>query len=41
MVNNLSPEAKLFPDDTSLFSVVYGEKVTAEKINKDLETVST
>ena len=40
MVNNLSSEAKLFADDTSLFSVVYDEKVVAEKLNKDTETIS-
>ena len=40
MVNNLSSEAKLFADDTSLVSVVYDQSVTAEKLNKDLETVS-
>ena len=40
LVDNLSSEAKLFADDTSLFSVVYDEKVTAEKFNKDLETIS-
>ena len=28
LVDNLSCEAKLFADDTSLFSVVYDEKVT-------------
>ena len=40
MVNNLSSEAKLFADDTSLFFVVYDELVAAEKLNKDLETIS-
>ena len=40
MVDNLSSEAKLFADNTSLSSVVYDEKVTAEKLNKDLETIS-
>ena len=40
LVDNLSSEAKLFADDTSLFSVVYDEKVAAEKLNKDLETIS-
>ena len=39
LVENLSPAAKLFDDDTSLFSVVYDESVTAEKLNKDLETI--
>ena len=40
LVDNLTSEAKLFADDTSLFSVVYDESVTAEKLNKDLETIS-
>ena len=40
MVGNLTSEAKLFADDTSLFSVVYDESVTAEKRNKELETIS-
>ena len=40
LVDNLASEAKLFADDTSLFSVVYDESVTAEKLNKDLETIS-
>ena len=40
MVDNLSSEAKLFADGTSLFPVVYEESVTAEKLNKDLETIS-
>ena len=40
LVDNLSSEAKLLADDTSLFSVGYDESVTAEKLNKDLETIS-
>ena len=40
LVDNLSSEAKLFADDTSLFSVVYNELVTTEKLSKDLETIS-
>ena len=40
LVDNLSSETKLFADDTCLFSVVYDEKVTAEKLNKDLSTIS-
>ena len=32
LVENLSLEAKLFADDTSLFSVVCDENVTAEKL---------
>ena len=37
LVDNLTFKAKLFADDTSLFSVVYDELATAEKLNKDLE----
>ena len=33
--DNLSSEAKLFSDDTSLLFVVYDEKVTAEKLDTD------
>ena len=40
LVDNLSSEAKLFTDDTSLFPVAYEEKVTAEKLDEDLETIS-
>ena len=40
LVDNLSSEAKLFADDTSLFSVVYDESISAEKLDKDLEAVS-
>ena len=40
LVDNLSSEAKLFADNTSLFSVVYNESVTTEKLSKDLETIS-
>ena len=40
LVDNLSSETKLFADDTSLLSVVYDEKVTAEKFKKDVKTLS-
>ena len=40
LVDNLTSEAKLFANDTSLFSVVYDESVTAQKLNKDLEVIS-
>ena len=40
MVDNLTSKAKLCADDASLFSVVHDESVTAEKLNKDLETIS-
>ena len=39
LVDNLSSEAKVFADEALLFSVVYDESVTAEKLNKDLETI--
>ena len=39
MSDNISSDAKLFAADTTLFSVVYDEKVTADKLNKDLETI--
>ena len=32
----LSTNAKLFADDTSLFSVVYNANTTAKKLNNDL-----
>ena len=37
LVDNLSSEAKLFTDDTSLFSVVYDEKLTVENLIKILK----
>ena len=39
LVDNLSSESKLFAYDTSLFSVIYDESVTAAKLNKDIETI--
>ena len=39
LADTLKSEAKLFADDTSLFSVVYDESVAAKKL-KDLETIS-
>ena len=39
LVESVGYESKLFADDTSLYSVVYGESKTAEEVNRDLETV--
>ena len=40
LVNNVSSEAKLFADDTSLFTVVYDADVAADKLNRDLDIIS-
>ena len=41
LVDNISSEAKLFADDTSLFTVVYDVDIAANKLNRDLEIIST
>ena len=41
LVDNISSEAKLFADDTSLCTVDYDVDITANKLNRDLEIVST
>ena len=41
MVDNISSEAKLFADDTSLFTVVYDVDIAANKLNRDLEIICT
>ena len=41
LVDNISSEAKLFADDTSLFTVVYDVDIVANKLNRDLEIIST
>ena len=41
LVDNISSEAKLFADDTSLFTVVYDVDIAANKLNSDLEIIST
>ena len=41
LVDNISSEAKLFADDTSLFTVVYDFDIAANKLNRDLEIIST
>ena len=40
IVDNISSEAKLFADDTFLFTVVYDVDVAADKLNRDLEIIS-
>ena len=40
LVDNVHSDIKLFADDTSLFSVVRGERETAEDLNRDLERVT-
>ena len=39
-VDNISSEAKLFTDDTSLFTVVYDVYVATDKLYSDLEVIS-
>ena len=40
LVDNVSSEAKLFADDTSLFTVVYNVDIAADKLNRDLDIIS-
>ena len=40
LVDNISSEAKLFSEDTSLFTVVYDVDIAANKLNRDLEIIS-
>ena len=40
LVDNVSSEAKLFADDTSLFTVVYDVDIAADKLNRDLDIIS-
>ena len=37
LVENVSSDAKLYADDTSLFTVVYNEGTAADQLNKDLK----
>ena len=39
-INDLSSDANLFADDTSLFTVVYDETVAAGQLNRDLKVVT-
>ena len=41
LVDNISSEAKLFAHDTSSFTVVYDVDIAANKLNRDLEIIST
>ena len=41
LVDNISSEAKLFADDTSLLTVVRDVDIAANKLNRDLEIIST
>ena len=40
LVDNVSSEAKLFADDTSLFTVVYDVDIAADQLNRDLKVIS-
>ena len=40
LVDNINSEAKLFADDTSLFTVVYDVDIATDKLNKDLDVIS-
>ena len=39
-VDDLSSDAKLFADNTSLFTIVYDENIAVEQLNNDLKIVS-
>ena len=40
LVDNISSDAKLFADDTSLFTIVYDENIAAEQLNRDLKIIA-
>ena len=40
VVDDISSDAKLFADDTSLFTVVYDEITSANQLNRDLKIIS-
>ena len=40
LTEDLSTNAKLFADDTSLFSVIHDIQTSANNLNKDLERIS-
>ena len=40
LVDDISSDAKLFADDTSLFSVVHDEITSANQLNRDLKIIS-
>ena len=39
LVDDLGPDVKLFPDDTSPFTVVQDETVAADQLSRDLKVV--
>ena len=39
LVDNISSDAKLFTDDTSIFTVVYNEEASATVLNNDLDLI--
>ena len=39
LVDDLSSDAKLFADNTSLFTIVHDENVAAEQLNNDLKII--
>ena len=41
LADNIGSEAKFFADDTSLFTVIYDVDIVANKLNRDLEIIST
>ena len=40
LVDEISSDAKLSADDTSLFTIVYDEITSANQLNRDLKTIS-
>ena len=40
LVDDISSDAKLFADDTSLFTVIYDEITSANQLNRDLKIIS-
>ena len=41
LVDNISSEAKLFADGTSMFTVVYDVDIAADQLNRDLKVIQT
>ena len=39
LADNLVSDVRLFADDTSLFTIVYDETVSAQVLNSDLKTI--
>ena len=40
LLENVSSDAKLLADDTSLFTIVYDEVIAADQLNRDLKVIS-